>query len=237
MIELTIDDLPASVPEGTSILEAARSVAIDIPTLCYERTLGVTGACRLCMVEIEGSAAPRAACATEVATGMVVHTESDLVVETRRTLLDLLLSDHPLDCLICEKAGACKLQEYCYRYGVEARRATRASASSLEIDEREPPHPARPEQVHPLRQVRAPSVKRSRSPTRSTSRRARLRRGRSPPRSTTRSASRSAASAASASTSAPPARSSTSSSRAPAPGTARRCAPPVRSAAWAATST
>jgi NADH-quinone oxidoreductase subunit G len=118
MIELTIDDLPVSVPEGTSILDAARSVEIDIPTLCYERTLGVIGACRLCTVEIEDGGALRAACATAAAEGMVVHTESDAVVETRRTLLDLLLSDHPLDCIVCEQAGGCKLQEYCYRYDV-----------------------------------------------------------------------------------------------------------------------
>ena len=134
MIELTIDGVSVAAPEGTSVLEAARSVAIDIPTLCYERALGVTGACRLCMVEIEGGGAPRAACATEAATGMVVRTESDVVVEMRRTLLDLLLSNHPLDCMICESAGACKLQEYCYRYDV-GETSYEGERTHLEIDD------------------------------------------------------------------------------------------------------
>ena len=117
---------------------------------------------------------------------MVVHTESEAVVEARRIMLDLLLSDHPQDCLICEKAGDCLLQEYCYRYGVERDelrgRAPRASTSTSENR----PDRARPEQVHPLRQVRArlpggPGHQRHRL------RRARLRIDGRPPRSTTRS--------------------------------------------------
>ena len=134
MIELTIDGLTVTVPQGTTILEAARTVDIDIPTFCYDRTLGIIGACRMCSVQIEGVGALKAACATEVAQGMVVHTESEDVVETRRILLDLLLSDHPLDCLTCEKAGACSLQEYCYRYGVEAT-SYEGERKQLQIDD------------------------------------------------------------------------------------------------------
>ena len=133
MIELTIDGLAVVVPEGTTILEAARTVDVDIPTFCYDRTLGIIGACRMCSVEIEGTGALRAACATEASHGMMVHTESDTVVETRRILLDLLLSDHPLDCLTCEKAGGCSLQEYCYRYGVEGT-SYEGERRQLEID-------------------------------------------------------------------------------------------------------
>ena len=133
MIELTIDGLAVAVPKGTTILDAALTVDIDIPTFCYDRTLGIIGACRMCSVEIEGIGALRAACATEVSPGMVVHTESEAVVETRRILLDLLLSDHPLDCLTCEKAGACSLQEYCYRYGVEET-SYEGERKQLEID-------------------------------------------------------------------------------------------------------
>jgi predicted molibdopterin-dependent oxidoreductase YjgC len=117
-VTLTIDGEQIEVPEHTSILTAARALGIDIPTLCYDETLTLAAACRLCCVEIEGRANLVPACAEEVAAGMVVHTESEEVVAARRLILDLLLSDHPQDCLTCEKAGDCRLQEYCYRYGV-----------------------------------------------------------------------------------------------------------------------
>jgi NADP-reducing hydrogenase subunit HndD len=134
MVELVIDGQAVSVPPGTSILDAAAIVGIEIPALCYDKTLTTFGACRLCSVEIEGRANLAAACSTPVADGMVVHTESDVVVDARRTVLDLLLSDHPQDCLICEKAGDCLLQEYCYRYGVEhtsfVKGATKNSSST-----------------------------------------------------------------------------------------------------------
>ena len=135
MVELTIDGRAVSVAPGTSILEAAASVGIDIPALCYDKTLSTFGACRLCSVEIEGRASLAAACATPAADGLVVLTESEKVVDARRTVLDLLLSDHPQDCLICEKAGDCLLQEYCYRYGVEHTSFVKGATKSLEIDD------------------------------------------------------------------------------------------------------
>jgi len=117
-VELTIDGRSVEVPQGTTILDAARSLGIDIPNLCHDDALSPAGACRLCSVQIEGRPNFAAACTTQVAEGMVVHTESDEIVDARRLILDLLLSDHPQHCLVCEQAGACKLQEYCYRYGV-----------------------------------------------------------------------------------------------------------------------
>ncbi len=119
MISATIDGRAASVPEGTTILKAARDLGIDIPNLCYDDSLSVAAACRLCVVEVEGQSNLVPACASSLADGMVVHTESETVVGARRLILDLLLSDHPQDCLVCEKNGGCQLQEYCYRYGVE----------------------------------------------------------------------------------------------------------------------
>ncbi len=133
MIQATIDGRPIAVPEGTSILQAALGVGVHIPNLCYDETLSVAAACRLCSVQVEGRANLVAACATEVSEGMVVHTESAHVVEARRLILDLLLSDHPTDCLVCEKAGGCRLQEYCYRYGVETTSYV-GEKKSLEID-------------------------------------------------------------------------------------------------------
>jgi predicted molibdopterin-dependent oxidoreductase YjgC len=119
MVELTIDGRDVKVPRGTTILQAARDLDIDIPTLCADDNLAPFGACRLCVVEIEGAPNLRPACVTEVGEGVIVHTESPAVVEARRVLLDLMISDHPLDCMTCEQAGDCKLQDYAYRYGVD----------------------------------------------------------------------------------------------------------------------
>lgn len=119
-VDLTIDGRRVSVHRGSTILAAARELGIDIPTLCHDERLTPAAACRLCVVEVVGNPALVPACATEAAPGMVLFTESSAVVEARRTILDLLLSDHPLDCLTCEQAGECRLQQYCYRYGIQA---------------------------------------------------------------------------------------------------------------------
>jgi formate dehydrogenase alpha subunit len=118
-IQATIDGQVVRVPAGTTILTAARDLGIDIPTLCHHETLSLAASCRICVVEVEGRPNLLPACATELTDGMVLQTESADVVAARRLILDLLLSDHPLACITCEQAGACTLQEYCYRYGIE----------------------------------------------------------------------------------------------------------------------
>lgn len=117
-INLTINGQKIIVEPGISVLEAARSVGIDIPTLCYDPNLPKPGACRLCVVEIKGMRNLPASCVTTVSEGMEVETESPAIVEARKTIIDLLLANHPTDCLTCEKSGNCKLQDYAYRYGV-----------------------------------------------------------------------------------------------------------------------
>jgi predicted molibdopterin-dependent oxidoreductase YjgC len=120
MVSLTIDGRPVEVPQGATVLDAARKLGIDIPTLCYEKDLSIAGACRLCVVELEGFKKNLpASCALPAAEGMVVFTDSPKVQEARRVLLELIIANHPLDCLTCEANGKCKLQEYCYRYGVK----------------------------------------------------------------------------------------------------------------------
>lgn len=119
MVTLTINGQKVTVPEGTTILEAAQSIGIDIPNFCYDKDLTTVAACRMCVVEVEGYRNMPTACSTAVEEGMVVHTESAKVVLARRMLLELLLANHPLDCLTCDKAGNCRLQDYCYRYGVK----------------------------------------------------------------------------------------------------------------------
>ena len=120
-IELTIDGVSVTAAEGTTVFEAARSVGIDIPHLCYDPELGLapTSSCRLCVVEVEGAVAPVASCSHPAADGMVARTNTDELRETRRQVIDLLLSDHPHDCLTCDKSGDCLLQKYAYELGVE----------------------------------------------------------------------------------------------------------------------
>ncbi|GBF35200.1 NAD-dependent formate dehydrogenase alpha subunit [Desulfocucumis palustris] len=118
-VKLTINGLEVEVPAGTTVLNAAEMAGIHIPRLCYEKDLSPLGACRLCVVEIQGMRNLPASCVTAVSSGMVVHTHSPAVMEARRTILELLLANHPQDCLTCEKMGNCKLANYCYEYGVK----------------------------------------------------------------------------------------------------------------------
>ncbi len=118
MITLIIDGQKITVPEGTSVLDAAKKLEIPIPTLCHHPKLSPYGGCRLCIVEIKGMARPVTSCTTPVNEGMEVTTTSPYIERLRRTVLDLLLTDHPNDCMVCEKAGDCTLQELAYFYGL-----------------------------------------------------------------------------------------------------------------------
>jgi len=133
-ISLTIDDVVVTVPAGTSILKAALSVGIDIPHLCYDPALDLppTSSCRLCLVEVEGLRTPVPSCSYPVSAGMVVHTDTDEIRESRRMIIEMLLSDCPQECLVCESCGECKLQKYAYELGVKGREFT---------DQRIPPQP------------------------------------------------------------------------------------------------
>ena len=118
MVNLIIDKKPVSVPEGTTILEAARSVNIDIPTLCYLKDINEIAACRLCMVEIEGLERLVPSCDNVVSEGMVVHTNSPRAREARRVNLRLLLSQHDTHCTKCTRSGNCKLQKLTNDYNL-----------------------------------------------------------------------------------------------------------------------
>ena len=122
MIDLKINGIPVSVPEGTTILEAARFADIPIPTLCHHPKLTPYGGCRLCIVEVKGINRPVTSCTTPVSKDMVVITTSLYIEKLRRTVLELILSDHPNDCMVCEKAGDCTLQELAYFYGIRKNR-------------------------------------------------------------------------------------------------------------------
>lgn len=118
-VKLTINGKEVEAPVGSTILQAAEMIGIDIPRLCYDPDLSPMGACRLCVVEVKGNRLLPAACVTPVTEGMVVDTESPAVVEARKTILELLVANHPLDCMTCDKMGDCRLADYCYRYNVK----------------------------------------------------------------------------------------------------------------------
>ncbi len=118
MVTLTIDHQSVTVPEGTTILDAARSIHLDIPTLCYLKDLNEIGACRLCIVEVNGNERLIPSCNNVVAEGMEVFTNSPRVREARRVNLRLLLSQHDTLCTQCTRSGNCRLQEMCNDYNL-----------------------------------------------------------------------------------------------------------------------
>ncbi|MGE5630053.1 MAG: 2Fe-2S iron-sulfur cluster-binding protein [Caulobacteraceae bacterium] len=119
MLNVIIDGNITKVPEGTTVMEAASQLGIDIPALCYLKDVNEVGACRICVVEVKGARTLQVSCVLPVSEGMEVQTESPGVVSARKEILKLMLANHPNDCLICNKAGECKLQEYAYRYGIK----------------------------------------------------------------------------------------------------------------------
>ena len=118
-IRLKIDGIETEVPEGTNLIDAAEAAGVHIPNLCYLKGMKGIGACRLCLVEIEGMKAPLTACTTKAKEGMSVITRTEKVEETRKFVIDLILSMHPLDCMTCTKAGVCRLQSYSYDMGIK----------------------------------------------------------------------------------------------------------------------
>ncbi|MBI3180426.1 MAG: (2Fe-2S)-binding protein [Deltaproteobacteria bacterium] len=124
MPKLTINGKDVEVPPGTNLIEAARLAGFAIPHYCYHPGLSIAGQCRLCMVDIEKTPRPTIACNTLAADGMVVNTETDRVKETRRSIMEFHLINHPLDCPVCDQAGECWLQIYYMRHGLYDPRMT-----------------------------------------------------------------------------------------------------------------
>ena len=117
-INLTIDGHKVTVPAGTLIVEAAKTIGIEIPVFCYHHKLDPVGACRLCLVDFSpGPPRPQTACTTPVSEGMVVRTQSAMAVQARADILEFELANHPLDCPVCDKGGECPLQDFTFRHG------------------------------------------------------------------------------------------------------------------------
>lgn len=124
MIKLTIDGKPVEAALGTLVIDAAKTAGIEIPAFCYYEGLSLQAACRMCLVEVEKAPKLMAACTLPVAQDMVVRTETEPVVKARKTTLEFLLTNHPLDCPVCDKGGECELQDMVFKYGAGESRFT-----------------------------------------------------------------------------------------------------------------
>ena len=123
MVKVTVDGIDVDVPPGSNVLQACEAAGKEVPRFCYHERLSVAGNCRMCLVEIEKAPPkPFASCAYPVAEGMVVHTDTPMVVNARRGVMEFLLINHPLDCPICDQGGECDLQDQAVGYGRDSSR-------------------------------------------------------------------------------------------------------------------
>jgi predicted molibdopterin-dependent oxidoreductase YjgC len=119
MINLKINGQNTQVPEGMTVLQAAKHAGVTIPTLCNHPDLHATGGCRICVVDVKGWRTPMASCTLPATEGMEVETHSPAIKKSRKTILELLLANHPRDCLTCDVSGSCELQDLAYEYHAE----------------------------------------------------------------------------------------------------------------------
>ena len=133
-VNIKINGFDYQVPAGSTILEAAHSVGVEIPTLCYLKEINAIGACRICVVEVKGARSLVASCVFPVNEGMEIFTNSPKVIEARKTTLELILSTHKKECLSCVRSGSCELQKLCYEYGIEDAHAFEGETISYDID-------------------------------------------------------------------------------------------------------
>ena len=132
MPKLTIDEIEIEVEPGTSVLQACERLGIEIPRFCFHDRLSVPANCRMCLVEMERSPKPIASCAMPAADGMVIRTDSEMVHEARRGVMEFLLINHPLDCPICDQGGECDLQDQAMGYGMDHSRYREAKRAVME---------------------------------------------------------------------------------------------------------
>jgi NADH-quinone oxidoreductase subunit G len=133
-IKFTIDGQEVRAPPGTLLINAAKLAGISIPAFCYYDGLSLQAACRMCLVEVEKTPKLQVACTTPVAEGMVVHTDSPQVRQARKGTLEFLLTNHPLDCPVCDKGGECELQDMVFRYGAGE---SRFRETKLHVEEKQ----------------------------------------------------------------------------------------------------
>jgi NADH-quinone oxidoreductase subunit G len=134
LVKFTIDGHELEVAPGTLVIEAAKRAGIEIPSFCYYEGYSLQAACRMCLVDVEKMPKMQVACTLPATNGMVVHTDSDQVHKARKSTLEFLLTNHPLDCPVCDKGGECELQDMVFRYGAGESRFTE---TKLHVDEQQ----------------------------------------------------------------------------------------------------
>jgi NADH-quinone oxidoreductase subunit G len=134
LVKFTIDGHELEAPAGTLVIEAAKQAGIEIPSFCYYEGYSLQAACRMCLVEVEKMPKMQVACTLPVGPGMVIHTDSEQVSRARKYTLEFLLTNHPLDCPVCDKGGECELQDMVFRYGAGESRFTE---TKLHVDEQQ----------------------------------------------------------------------------------------------------
>src|SRR6202165_1940382 len=134
LVNLTIDGRQVQVPKGTLLIDAAKVLGIEIPAFCYYEGYTLQAACRMCLVEIEKMPKLQAGWTIPGAEGMVVRTDTDVIKKARKSTLEFLLTNHPLDCPVCDKGGECELQDMVFRYGAGESRFTERK---LHVDEQQ----------------------------------------------------------------------------------------------------
>ena len=155
-ITFTVDGREVRAPEGEWLLDAVKRGDVEVPFFCYEPKLGApVGACRMCLVEIEGIPKLQTSCSTPVKDGMVVYTQTDRVKHAQNAVVEFLLVNHPLDCPVCDKGGECPLQDISYGWGPGRSRFDRAEAQLPEADRAVAAGRDRPRALHPLLPLRA----------------------------------------------------------------------------------
>ena len=122
LVNLTIDDRPVTAAAGSLVIETVKKLGGEIPSFCYYPGLSLQAACRMCVVEIEKMPKLQTACTTVVSEGMIVRTETETIAQARKSALEFLLTNHPLDCPVCDKGGECELQDMVFRYGASESR-------------------------------------------------------------------------------------------------------------------
>jgi NADH-quinone oxidoreductase subunit G len=134
LVKFTIDGRELEAPAGTLVIEAAKRAGIEIPSFCYYEGYSLQAACRMCLVDVEKMPKMQVACTLPVGPGMVIHTDSDQVEKARKSTLEFLLTNHPLDCPVCDKGGECELQDMVFRYGAGESRFTE---NKMHVDEQQ----------------------------------------------------------------------------------------------------
>src|SRR4030081_1073537 len=136
LVTLKINDRTVAVQPGTLVIEAARRLGIEVPSFCYYPGLSLQAACRMCLVEVEKAPKLQTACTLVATEGMIVRTDTEQVRQARKYMLEFLLTNHPLDCPVCDKGGECELQDMVFRYGAGESRYTE---TKLHGDEKQGP--------------------------------------------------------------------------------------------------